>query len=172
MVLSIIILLLETLYCYIILKEFDILGKKNKIILFVSILAIIMLSGIVLNGSIFRYLFLPISFFIVIKLLNNRNSISFSCIILIALFIKYLIEFISVILLINNLDIYTISFIFEFISITFSLLFAKYVKNIKKIILKLWNSSKKFYIRYIFLICINIFILFIIHNLIQMKEVF
>lgn len=172
MILGIFTFLLEILYCYIILKEFDIIGKKKKIILFTSILAMIILSGIILNASIFRYLFLPISFFIIIKLLNNKNSVSYSVIIVTSFLIKLIVEYLTILIFKDFLNFMYINIIFEVLLFLIAIVISKFMKNIKNLVFKLWNGSKKFYFRYLFLIVTNIFILFTIYNLIKMKEVF
>ena len=172
MILGIFTFLLEILYFYIILKEFNINKNKDKLYLFISIGILICLSGIILNGSIFRYLFLPLSFWITIKILNKSNSISYLFTILIIFLFKFIIE-ISTIMLFNGINnILFMTFLFEIICLLFSIIISKYINYINKNILNLWNSSKSFYFRYLFLIVINIFILFIIYNLLKMKEVF
>lgn len=171
MIIAITILLLETLYCYIIFKEFDIIGKNKKMILFISILAIIVVSGLIFNTSIFRYLFLPISYWILIKILNTKNKIYNFAIILTILFFKFIIEYIVMLLLYNRINVVFINFIFEFISIIFALTISTKIKSIQNSISKLWNNSKAFYFRYTFLTLINVFILFLIYNLIKLKEV-
>lgn len=172
MIISILVFALEILYFYIIFKNFNINDKIKRIILFISIGFIIVLSGIILNSSIFRYIFLPIAFWTIIKILNKENRIAYSITIVLILFIKFMIEFVTVIIFMNKIDIMYISIIFEVFSVIFAIFIKKYIKIINKKLLKLWDGSKNFYIRYSFLIVINIFILFTIYNLIKMKEVF
>lgn len=169
MILSILILLLEIIFCYIILIK--VINNRHKLLLFIGIGFSIVISGLIFGNSIFRYFALPILMYIVLKLLYKRISISSFFTITIILFYKLIMEFIFMGLLLKFFPPIVITFIFEFVLIISALIFSKYVKKFNIKVQKMWNGIHEFYFRYLFLTTYNIFILFCIYNLIKTKEV-
>lgn len=175
--LTIFILLIEALFFYIPLKEIkDIKTRKDKIKLYLLILLSNIISTMVFGTSIFRYIlcFIIIYFFIKILKLNyyKENTLYDFFIIPTLFLLKMIIEYI-VFFAIFNLVNYTV---FVIVLETFCILFAFIFKNKLKIIYnkikESWNGTKKFYYRYLFLIVFNTIIIFLIYNLIKIKEVF
>lgn len=169
MFINILILLLEILFCYIILIK--VINNRHKLLLFIGIGFSIVISGLVFGDSIFRYFALPVLIYIVLKLLYKRTSVSSFFTITIILFYKLIVEFIFMGLLLKIFPPVFITFIFEIILIISAIIFSKYVRKINLIIQKKWKGIHEFYFRYLFLITYNIFILFCIYNLIKIKEV-
>lgn len=169
MILSILILLLETIFCYIFLIK--VINNRHKLLLFIGIGFSIVLTGLIFGNSIFRYFALPVLIYIILKLLYKETSISAFFIITLILFYKFLVEFCVVMLLYKIIDMNIIIFIFDFILIITAIILSKYVNKFNEIIFKLWNGVHEFYFRYLLLIAFNSFILFTIYNLIKIKEV-
>ena len=169
MILNILILLLEIIFCYIILIK--VINNRHKLLLFIGIGFSIVISGLIFSDSIFRYFALPVLIYIVLKLLYKRISISSFFTLTIILFYKLIMEFIFMVFLLKTFSPIIITFIFEFILIISALVFSKYVRKVNIRIQKMWNGIHEFYFRYLFLITYNIFILFCIYSLIKMKEV-
>lgn len=169
MFINILILLLEILFCYIILIK--VINNRHKLLLFIGIGFSIVISGLIFGNSIFRYFALPVLVYIILKLLYKETSISSFFIITLILFYKFLIEFCVVMLLYGKIDYIYIVFIFETILIITAIIFSKYINKINETISKLWNGIHEFYFRYLFLITFCSFILFTIYNLMKIKEV-
>ena len=159
------ILIVETYFFYIPLKEIkEIKNKKDKIILFIGIFLANIISTLIFNSSIFRYILYPILIFIVLKIINNETRI----------YDFFVISCLIAFLFNNNLlNLYVIFvFIMEFISIFFAIIMKNILKVMYNKISNYWDCNKKFYLRYFMLITFNSLILFFIYNLIKIKEVF
>lgn len=173
--LTIFILFIEALFFYIPLKEIkNIKDRKNKVKLYLGIFSANIISTLIFNTSIFKYILYIIGIFFILKNIDNKTRTYDFFIISFLLGFKLLIEFLLVILFYNNLlDLYII---FVLIMESLCILLAFLIKNILKIIynniINYWDSNKKFYLRYLMLISFNSLILFFIYNLIKIKEVF
>lgn len=169
------ILIVETYFFYIPLKEIkEIQNKKDKIILFIGIFLANILSTLIFNSSIFRYILYPILIFIILKIINNETRIYDFFVISCLIGFKFLIECLIAFLFNNNLlNLYVIFvFIMEFISIFFAIIMKNILEVMYNKISNYWDCNKKFYLRYFMLITFNSLILFFIYNLIKIKEVF
>jgi hypothetical protein len=168
---NILVYILETLFCYIILNSFLKNNNKKKIALFFLVMLILCLGDFLLNSSILKHIYYIVMFFILLKIFNAKTRIVYTVSITITLFAKYLIEFITVCLFFNKINFNILVIIFELLSIVFALWFGKNMGKINHKFLKWWNSSKSFYFRYLCLIGLNLFVLFILYNLMLIKEV-
>ena len=172
--LTIFILIIEAYFFYIPLKEIkEINARKDKFKLYLGISLANIISTIVFNTSIFRYILYLLLMFFMLKSINNKTRIYDFFIISFLLGIKLSIEFIIAILFYSNLaNLYTIFVvIMETSCILFAVILKKILKKIYKRIIVYWDCNKKFYLRYFMLIAFNSLILFFIYNLIKMSEV-
>lgn len=171
---TIFILLIEALFFYIPLKEIkDIKTRKDKIKLYIGIFLANIISTLIFNTSIFKYILYPILIFFTLKFVDKNSKVYDFFFISFLMAFKFLIEFLIAMIFYNNLaNLYTIFvIIMEFLCIFSIILVKNILKNIYKKIIFYWNYNKKFYIRYSMLIAFNSFILFLIYNLIQKMEV-
>lgn len=170
---NIFILLVEALYFYIPLKEIkEIKSNKNKLLLYFGILSSNIISVLIFGSSIFRYILLFLFHFIIISLIQKKMKFLDFYICPILFFIKIIIEFVIFLLLFNKIDYILFTFILEIISILSTVIFNKKYINLYKIIDNKWSSANKFYARYMILITFVSLILFLLFNLIKIKEVF
>ena len=174
LVLTIFILFIEALFFYIPLKEIkEIKTKRNKLKLYLGIFLANIISTLIFNNSIFRYILYPVLIFTTLKIINKKSKIYDFFIISFLMAFKFIIEFLIVIFFYNNLAKYYVIFviIMQFSCIFIINLIKNRLRYIYKRIKYYWNYNKKFYIRYFALITFNSFILFLIYNLIKMSEV-
>ena len=172
--LTIFILFVEALFFYISLKQIkDIEGIKNEIKLYLGIFISNIISTLVFNSSIFRYILYLILIFFVLKNIDKKTRLYDFFIISFLLGFKLFIEFLIATLFHNNLSsLYTIFVLMmEILCILFAIITRKPLKQIYKKIINYWDCNKKFYLRYFMLITFNSLILFFIHNLIKISEV-
>ena len=172
--LTIFILFIEALFFYISLKEVkNIKNIKDKIKLYFGIFLANIISTLIFNTTIFRYILYIILIFFILKSIDKKTRIYDFFIISFLLGFKLFIEFIIATLFYNNLsNLYTIFvFIMESLCIISAIITRKILKIIYKRITDYWNCNKKFYLRYFMLITFNSLIIFFIYNLIKMSEV-
>lgn len=174
MFINILIILVESLYFYIALKNIKNINKKvDKIKLFIGIIFADLLSEIIFHSSIFRYILYPAIIFIVLKMINKETRFYDFFVIVSLIGFKILIEFLVVLLFLKGIitNYCIIVCIFETLSILLICLLKKNINKLYKLISKEWNNKNEFYVRYLFLIIFNFLILFFIFNLIKVKEV-
>ena len=172
MIINLFTLTSEILYLYFLLKQTIIIkSKKQKILLICGICFSIMCSGAIFESTIFKYLLLTLFLYLSLKLVDRHTSISVLFTITFILLYKFIIEILTVFSLYEILDVNIIIIIFEILLLICSIIFSKIINKLNYKISLLWNGIKKFYIRYLFLIVYNIFILFTIYNLIKISEV-
>ena len=174
---TIAILIVETYFFYIPLKEIkEIKNKKDKIILFIGIFLSNIISTIIFNTSIFRYILCFIIIYIFIKMFKLdyiKNNTFYDFFVIPTLFLlKMILEFIIYLIFFKFVNYIFFVIILETTCICFINLFKKYYKKIYKLIQENWNNEKSFYCRYTILVTFNTIIMFLIYNLIKIKEVF
>ena len=169
--LELFIFFMEILFCYIILLQFNIKDIKNKILLFIIILFTLLTGDIFLSSSIFKHLYYVIAFLIGLRILNKDTKLVYSVTITLIIFCKYIIEFLTVFMLLNKVNFNFIVIIFGILSVIFSIFTSKYIKNINAKFIKLWDKNNCFSFRYLCLISLNLFVIFILYNLMLIKEV-
>lgn len=171
---NIIILLVEAFYFYLPLCEIkQVYKKKYKHILYFGILLINIISVLIFKSSIFRYVFNIVLLYILLKFITKEIHLFDLFFIIFVIGFKLLMEFIIVfpfIKFIDNYYILIISFM-EILSIIIIKLLKKFIKKLYNKITIDWNGRIRFYIRYLFIIISNFIIIFIIFNLIKIKEV-
>ena len=175
LILTIFILFIEALFFYIPIRHIKSINNlKDKIKLYIGIFLANIISTLIFNTSIFRYILYPILIFLTLKIINKNNRVYDFFIITFLMALKFIIEFIIAMIFYNNLvNLYVIFVIvMQTICISAAILLRKVINKIYKFIIKQWDYNKRFYLRYFVLISFNLFILFLIHNLIQIKEVF
>ena len=169
---NIVIFLVETLYFSIpinkILKNENL---KSKTLVYFKILIIDIISTTIFDKSIFRYLFSFIIMYLAIFDFKISNKIYDFFIIPILFFIKAILEYLVYVLIFNLVSYIIFVIILELISILFIIYFSKIFVNIYNRLEKSWNGKKQFYCRYTMLIVFVSFIIFLIYNLIKIKEV-
>lgn len=171
------ILIIETYFFYIPLKEIkEIQNKKDKVILFIGIFLANILSTLIFNKSIFRYILCFIIIYIFIKMFKLdyiKNNTFYDFFVIPTLFLlKMILEFIIYLIFFKFVNYIFFVIVLETTCICFINIFKKYYKKIYKLIQENWNNEKRFYCRYSILIAFNTIIMFLIYNLIKIKEVF
>lgn len=170
--LTIFILFIEALFFYIPLKEIkEIKNKKDKIKLYLLILFSNIISTLIFNTSIFRYILCFIIIYIFMKILkinNYKENTVYDFFIIPTLFLlKMIVEYIIFFAIFDLVNYTVFVIVLEIFSILFALILKSKLKKIYNKIRKSWNGTNKFYCRYLSLIIFNTIIIFLIYNLIQ-----
>lgn len=173
-VFNIIVILVETLYFYIPIMEIK-KYKNNKIWVYCVLIIAERLSYFIFKDSIFRYLFYCSFIYLLIfafeKDKENKNKLFDFFIVPILFFVKAIIEYITYLIFFKYVNYIIFVSILETLCILFAILLKGKFFEIYLKIKENWNSNKEFYCRFLFLIIFNSFILFLIFNLIKIKEV-
>lgn len=152
------------------MKKLD--TNKNKLILYLGILLADIVSELIFKQGIFRFILYFIIIFFTLVLIKKKKIKFYDFFIApIFLFIKAIIEYLLYLSIFDILKYEYFVIILEAVSILFVVLFNNVFINIYKKIKKLWTGKNKFYFRYTILIIFNTSILFILYNLIKIKEV-
>ena len=175
-ILNILVLLVEALFFYIPLKEIkQVKDFKNKIKLYAGIFLSNIISTLIFGASIFRYMLPFLIIYLIIRNLNKNNKTKNTAydffIIPLLFFIKMIIEYITFFFIFKLVNYIIFVIILEIFSILFVVLFKNLYIKVYNIIKDMWNNSSKFYCRYSILIIFNILILFLLYNLMKIKEV-
>ena len=173
MIVSILVMCIEVLFlAFPLYKIKEIVHLKEKIKLFCLIFISNIISTLLLNSSVFRYILYIVLIYLSLKLIKIKTKYYDLFVIIILLLFKILLDSLVYILLFNSLKYSVFLIILEI----FTLLNIYPVTNIIKVIynnmFELWNNRQKFYFRYILLILFNSLIILIIYNLLKIKEVF
>lgn len=173
-VFNIIVILIEALYFYIPIIKIK-KYKRKRIWVYLVLIIAERLSYFIFKDSVFRYLFyfsfIYLSIFAFEKDKQNKNKLFDFFIVPILFFIKAIIEYITYLIFFKYVNYISFVLILETLCILFVLLLKRKFLNIYLKIKENWNSNKEFYCRFLFLIIFNSFILFLIFNLIKIKEV-
>lgn len=173
MIVSILVMFIEVLFlAFPLYKIKEIVHLKEKIKLFCLIFVSNIISTLLLNSSVFRYIMYIVLIYLSLRIIKVRTKYYDIFIIIILLLFKILLDFLIYLLLFNIVSYNIFLIILEI----FTLLNIYPITNIIKIIynnmFKMWNSRQKFYFRYILLILFNTLIMLIIYTLLKIKEVF
>lgn len=167
---EIFILAIETLFFtlpLIIIKEI-----KDKVLIaifYVSVLISSIVSDLTLNHSIFKYFLLAFLMHLSLRIVCDKVRFYDLFIIIMEMILKTIIEYICYLLIYNFVDYNIFVVAMEIISILIVFLLAKYFKKFYKNTNKKWKGRHKFYFRYILLILLNSYIIFLIYNLILIR---
>ena len=166
------IILIETLFFtipLIIVKE--IRDKKVIALLYVCILLSSVISGLILDKSIFKYFLLTLLIFISLKYICKcKNSSHYDIyIIIMEMLLKTAVEYCCAMTFFNLVSYNIFVILMEIISIIVIFLLSKYIYKFYNITIKKWKGRHKFYFRYILLLLLNTSIIFIIYNLILIQ---
>ena len=171
-ILNIMVLLVEAFYFYLPINEIlNNNNNKDKSLLYFKILTLNILSTIIFKSSIFRYICSFIIMYIFIFYFKKENKFLNFFIIPILFFIKSIIEFIVYKIFFNLVEYYSFIIILEISSLLFIIFFKNIFLKIYYKIKEFWNGRKEFYCRYFILLIFNFFIIFLIFNLLKIKEV-
>lgn len=166
------IVLIENLFFFIGIKGCKpIQGAYKNLLLYLGIISIQVLSY-PLTLNIFRYIFAIIGFQILMMLIYKDNCKVYD-IFMISFFMleKLAMEYLIFGILLHG-KVTNISMILVFtLLIVIQFILTSIHCNLYNLMVRLWNDANKFYYRYIMIIMMNGFIIFIIHNLIKIKEV-
>lgn len=173
MIASIIVMIIEVLFMSIpLLKIKDINFLKDKIKLFVLIFLSNIISTLFFNSLIFRYILYAILIFLSLKIVSKCIKFSDLFIIVIQMIIKTFLDFIIYFMFFNNLEYFYFLLILEIFTILSIHPTKNFIFNIYNNTFTMWNGNLKFYFRYLLLVLSNTLIIFLIYNLLKIKEVF
>lgn len=149
------------------IKKFNL--KKSIILYFLS-LALLVITDITMNRMIYKYLsYIFVFYFYIIKL--DKESQFYDIFIMPFLMaIKLVTEFIIVMLLYNKLDMNIITIIFEAVNILTVIGLRGPICKFCNFIKDKWKSKHTFYTRYSILVSTIFLFIFIIYNLVKIKE--
>lgn len=173
---DIFIIFIEALYFYIPINKIkQNKNNKEKIILYLNLIFSDIVSFITFKNSIFRYVmyFMGIYFstFAFNKDTGNKNKLLDFFIAPILFFIKAIIEYIIYLCIFKFVNYTVFVLILELLCILFAICFKNKIFNIYIKFKNRWNDDKEFYSRYLILLIFNVFVIFLIYNLIKIKEV-
>lgn len=169
---DVIITLVEALFLLIpLIKVKDIKSKNKILILYLGIFISIIVGSLLLDRSIFKYFAMPLLIFCIMKILIKDTMFHDFFFVMTEFLFKIILEYICYLIFFNWLDYIYFVIIMEIICLVSVVILNKFISKIYNNIFNKWNSRHKFYIRYILLIIFNCFILFLIYNLLIMKEV-
>lgn len=164
------ILIIETLFFIIpLIKIKEIKSKKKVLAIYFSIFIISIICDILLDKSIFKYLFLALLIFVSLKIIVKDTVYYDFFMIIIEMVLKTVIEYLCVICFYKIFSYNVFVILMELISLTLIILLNNFINKFYKITFKRWNGRHKFYFRYILLILFNSFIIFVIYNLILIR---
>ena len=173
MIISIIVMIIEVLFISVpLMKIKEIYALKDKIKLFVLIFLSNIISTLFSNSSIFRYILYIFLILLSLKIVSKNIKFRDLFIIVIEMIIKTLLDFIIYLMYFNNLQYFYFLLILEFFTILSIYPSTNFIFNIYNNIFKMWNGNLKFYFRYLLLVLSNTLIIFLIYNLLKIKEVF
>ena len=173
MIVSILVMCIEVLFlAFPLYKIKEIVHLKEKIKLFCLIFVSNIISTLLFNGSIFKFILYILLMFFSLKLTKRNTKYCDIFIVIITLGFKILLDYLVYLIFFKLLEYFYFLIILEIITLLIIYPISKIIYKIYKNILKMWNSRQEFYFRYILLILFNSLIMLIIYTLLKIKEVF
>lgn len=149
------------------IKKFDF---KKSVILYIWSLGLLVLTDLTMNGIIYKYLSYVFIFYLYIMILDKKSQFYDIFIMPFLMAIKLITEFCIVMLLYERLDMSVITIIFEAVNILTVIGLRGPICKFCNFIKDKWKSEHTFYTRYTILVSVIFLFIFIIYNLVKIKE--
>lgn len=172
----IILVFLETLFCFICIK-----AAKGKLSvwrnagLFFGIIACTFLSGLLLRGHVFRYFLILALIFGLIKLIYGKQTRYYDLfVVIIILAVNFIVHFVFI-MAIGGVDGFTSThrFALGIVPVTLAVLLAKLkvIQKLYSLLRQSLSSGERFYLRYCLSICFVLTVLVYLKSLVRYLEV-